>query len=549
MAKEKDFNDVLREDGEDAARAWHDGAERFDESKPKFQNGDGQEARTKTTHKPVIRLEAGKLHDIATQAERALLAAGASFYARAGEVVRPIVEEVPAFKGRKTKVVRLKAATADTLRDHLSRAAKWERYVIRQHKFVTTDPPSGVARIILARDGEWIFPRLVGVITTPTLRRDGSILSEPGYDPATLLLVAPPPMASIPEHPTRDDALAALAVLDELLREFPFVSDADHSVGLSALMTPVARGAMQVVPLHAVTAPTAGTGKSYIIDLASAIATGEIAPVIAAGRDEAETEKRLGAELMTGQPIISIDNLNGDLGGDFLCQAVERPVIKPRVLGRTETRRIENTVTIFGNGNNMHLIGDLGRRVMLCSLDANLERPELRQFRHDPLAMVLRDRGQYIASVLIIVRAYLAVGCPNECAPQASFEDWSRLIRSPLVWLGRTDPAETMENARGDDPDLSNLRTVVAAWCATIRANTRLSVGELKDEATKPSSDMSLANAFCAVASAPGRSYEIDAVRLGRWLGRNRGRIVGRLKIFGEKDPHSKQMRWWIDEP
>jgi putative DNA primase/helicase len=433
------------------------------------------------------------------------------------------------------------------LRDHLSRAAKWERYITGKHKFVATDPRSDVARVILARDGEWPFHRLVGVITMPTLRPDGSILSEPGYDRATgLLLVAPPPMPNIPEHPTRDDALAALGVLDELLREFPFVSHADHSVGLSALMTPVARGAMQVAPLHAVTAPTAGTGKSYIIDLASAIATGEIAPVMAAGRDEAETEKRLGAELMTGQPIISIDNLNGDLGGDFLCQAIERPIIKPRVLGRTETRRIENMVTIFGNGNNMHLIGDLGRRVMLCSLDANVERPELRQFRHDPLAMVLRDRGQYIASVLIIVRAYLAAGCPNECAPQASFEGWSRLIRSSLVWLDRTDPAETMENARGDDPDLSNLRSVVAAWQAAIGTKTALSAGELKDEATKPSSDMSLAKAFLPVASAPGRSYEIDAVRLGRWLGRNRGRIVDGFKIFGEKDPHSKQMRWGL---
>jgi hypothetical protein len=75
----------------------------------------------------------------------------------------------------------------------------------------------------------------------------------------------------------------------------------------------VARGAMQVVPMHANTAPEAGSGKSYLFDLASAIATGEIAPVIAAGRTEEETEKRLSAELMAAQPIVSIDNLNGSL--------------------------------------------------------------------------------------------------------------------------------------------------------------------------------------------------------------------------------------------
>jgi hypothetical protein len=39
MAKIIDINDVLREQGEDAARAFHDAAELFDENNPKFQGG------------------------------------------------------------------------------------------------------------------------------------------------------------------------------------------------------------------------------------------------------------------------------------------------------------------------------------------------------------------------------------------------------------------------------------------------------------------------------------------------------------------------------
>ena len=247
-------------------------------------------------------------------------------------------------------MVRLRSVGVDTIRDHLSRAARFQKYDGRAKKPVAIDPPHDIARTILARDGDWQhFLPLAGVITTPTLRPDGSILSEAGYDPATrLLLVDPPAMPPIPQRPNRDDALTAIAVLDALLTEFPFVNDASHAVALSALMTPVARGAMQVAPMHAFDAPEAGSGKSYLIDLASAIATGEIAPAIAAGRDEAETEKRLAAELMTGQPIISIDNFNGDLSGDFLCQVIERPLVKPRILGRSETQRIENTVSMYG---------------------------------------------------------------------------------------------------------------------------------------------------------------------------------------------------------
>ena len=500
--------------------------------------------------RPVITLQGGKLSENASKAEAALIAAGAPFYVRNGEIVRPIIENVRALKGRRTKTVRLRAVTADMVRDYLSRATKFEKYNARSKKFIEVDPPHDIANTLLGRDGNWNFPLLAGVITTPTLREDGSILSEPGYDPVTgLLLVAPPPMPPIPEHPNRDDALAGLALLDALLMEFPFVTAADRSVGLSALMTPVARGAMQVAPMHAVDAPEAGSGKSYLIDIASAIVTGEIAPAIAAGRNEEETEKRVAAELMTGQPIISIDNLNGELGGDLLCQAIERPIIKSRILGRSETQRIENTVTMFGNGNNFKVVGDMVRRVIRCSMDANMERPEERQFINDPVATVLADRGTYIVAVLTMVRAYLAAGCPDPRPTLLSFAGWSKLIRSTLVWLGRPDPVITIESARADDPTRSNLRAIVAAWEMTVGIGyeKRLTAGDLKATAcsTTDDPDMTLNKAISAVATAPGRS-EIDCVRLGRWLGRNKGRVVDKIKIFGEPDGHSKQMMWWL---
>ena len=73
-----------------------------------------------------------------------------------------------------------------------------------------------------------------------------------------------------------------------------------------------------------------------MVDIAAGISTGVACPVMAIGRDEAETEKRLGAALLAGQSLISIDNVNGELGGDALCQAVERPVVQIRILGRSK---------------------------------------------------------------------------------------------------------------------------------------------------------------------------------------------------------------------
>ena len=194
---------------------------------------------------PVIKLEAGELHNIATEAEDALMKAETPFYVRGEKLMRPVVDDLPASRGRRAKVARLAEVTEAAMIDRLSRSAIWMKYDARSKKNVMADPTSKVAATVLSRDGEWRFPRLSGVITTPTLRPDGTILSEAGYDAATqLLLLDPPIMPAIPDKPTRDSAQAALAFLDALLAEFPFADDASRSVALSALITPVIRGAV-----------------------------------------------------------------------------------------------------------------------------------------------------------------------------------------------------------------------------------------------------------------------------------------------------------------
>jgi hypothetical protein len=184
------------------------------------------------------------------------------------------------------------------------------------------------------------------------------------------------------------------------------------------------------------------------------------------------------------------------------------------------------------------------RRVIRSSLDANMERPELRQFKGDPVATVLADRGRYIAAVLTVVRAYLAADCPGLLPSLASFSDWSRLVRSAIVWLGRADPIMTMNAARDDDPARGNLRAVVAVWLAAIGPDRPLTVGDLL-KAGNGNDDFR--KALLTVARARRQDQEdIDALRLGRWLARNKGRVVDDYKIVGMLAGHSKQMEWQL---
>lgn len=498
---------------------------------------------------PTITIEAGELHNIATEAEDALIADATPFYVRGEKMVRPVTEDLPASHGRRTKVARLSEVSEAAMVDRLSRSANWIKWDARKKAYVAADPTPKVAATILSRDGEWRFPHLSGVITTPTLRPDGTILSEPGYDEATqLLLLDPPAMPTIPPRPTRKHAEGALKFLDALLDEFPFVDAASRSVALSALITPVVRGAVSVTPMHATTAPVPGSGKSYIIDLASAINSGERAPVLTAGRNEEETEKRLVAALLSGQTIISIDNVNGQLGGDALCQIIERPVVAVRPLGQSTFTKIESRASCFATGNNIQLVGDMTRRVVMCSLDPDVERPELRTFNANPFDTVLADRGKYVAAALVIVRAYVVAGFPGALPPLASFEDWSRLVRSALVWLGRTDPCETMNKARAEDPITSSLSNLFTCWHAAAGSAAR-SIAAVKDIA-------SLNDAFGGLLHANFREALVDVAddgrggvnskKLGHFLKRFEGRIIAGLKLLSEEDSHSKQKIWKV---
>lgn len=246
---------------------------------------------------------------------------------------------------------------------------------------------------------------------------------------------------------------------------------------------------------------------------------------------------------------MSIDNVNGELGGDMLCQMIERPLVDVRILGQSKLVRIESRATTFATGNNIRLVGDMTRRVLLCSLDPDMERPELRQFKGDPVAKVAADRGKYIAAALVVVRAYVVAGSPDLAPALASFEDWSRLVRSALIWLGCVDPLETMAKARGDDPVTSSLMALFGHWYKAADGIAR-TVGQLKQLAFEKDMAGNLARPdFAEVLStiAEGRSGDVNSTRLGKFLASYQGRIVDGLKLTCSDDGHAKQKLWKVD--
>lgn len=483
---------------------------------------------------PVITIEPGEIDRLATEGERAIKASPLPVYQRGGSLVRPISQEVPAAHGRTTVAASFQEITTPAMIDVLAQSAKWVVLNRRRRKVVPTDPPTMVAAIILSRAGYWTVPSVAGIITTPTLRPSGELLSAPGYDPETRLYhVADPSLGpvQVKDEPTRQDALEALALLNDLLDGFPFTGKADKAVAFSTLITPAVRGALPVVPLHAVRASTAGTGKSYLVDLASSIATGRPCPVATAAQREEETEKRIVGMILAGFPLVSIDNVNGALGSDLLCQVVERPLVRVRPLGGSEIVEIENRATFLATGNSLRVRGDMTRRTILCGLDAGVERPELRSFASKPVEIVMGNRAKYVSACLIIVRAYITAGLPDRLDPLASFYEWSALVRSALVWLGCADPVDTMEAAREDDPELADLREVLGLWQQHVGLDASVTALRLSERACERSFN-GLDNEWAApefrdaLLRIAGERGQVNTRRLASWIRNREGRIV-----------------------
>ena len=486
--------------------------------------------------RPIVQIIAGKRSEAIDAAEEHVIDRDGGLWQRGEFVVRVAPQEVDIGGGRKAQALRIATVGTQHMRNRFNLAVDLRKFDKRTDTWLSVDCPGDFADAYLERAGLWKLPVLTAVTTAPGLRPNGTLIERPGFDPATGVYYDPRGLQfpAVPVAPDRAAALAALDRIEGLIGSFDFIDEVSRSVALSAILTPLLRRAMSAAPMHGITAPVAGSGKSKIVDIAAILTTGHPAPVTALGQRDEETEKRLGAVLLAGDPIIAIDNAERAVGGEFLCQAVTQPLIATRILGTSSRLISGNTACWFATGNNLKFAGDMVRRSLMCRLDPGCERPELREFETpDPCVTALADRPVFVTAALTIARAFLVAGCPHTIAPLGSFEDWSKWVRDPLIWLGRPDPVDAMAEARRDDPQLAALVAVLEQWHQVIGA-APCTGRELADRAAQQVDGGWLHGEFrqALLSVAASTRDTISPVRLGRWLGQVKGRTVGGKRII-----------------
>jgi putative DNA primase/helicase len=374
---------------------------------------------------PTISYVDGALPAIVQEAEEYLIASEVPVYQRDGKIVR--VGRFPIHDGHPS--LSFVELTKDALVELFTTIIQWRKFDGRKGEEKVVNCPDRVAMTYQSRSGKWRLPVIRSIITTPTLRQDGSLLEEPGYDRVTGLYFDPQGIRfpSISVAPAKDDAHQALKYILGFVSEVPFVVDDDYgdinrSVFLSGLLSALVRPILPAVPLHGFNAPAAGSGKSILVNAITSVVTGSPASPISQGSEE-EMVKTLSSALQAGYRFISFDNCEHPLGGAVLCQAVSEPYLSLRVFGKTELKQISNTAMYFATANNLMFTGDMVRRALRCTIDAGCERPEERKFKTlRPDIAMANNRVEIVVAGLTILRAFFHAGCPKQSEPAGNFE-------------------------------------------------------------------------------------------------------------------------------
>jgi hypothetical protein len=385
---------------------------------------------------PIIVTSNRPLRDVSRDALAALVAANdpPTIFQRGGALVRvrrdergqPLIEPLgeAALRGRLARAANFLRVGADGSPRHVA-------------------PPLDVVRDLASIPGWPRVPSLAGLVGVPVLRPNGTVFAEPGFDSESGLYFAPAPglkVPPIPERPTVEDVTRALGLIGEALCDFPFGGAADRANAIALLLTPIVRPAIAgAVPLAVITAPSPGTGKSLLASLASIIATGRPAGVMAETTDDEEWRKRITTVLKATQNVALIDNIQRPLGSPVLAAMLTSDIWEDRLLQTNQTARLPQRTTWIATGNSVRLVGDLPRRAYAITLDSKMERPwERTGFRHPDLIRWAREsRGELLWSCLVLARHWVALGRPEAGVPAlGSFEEWARTLGGILGAAG-----------------------------------------------------------------------------------------------------------------
>lgn len=317
------------------------------------------------------------------------------------------------------------------------------------------------------------------------------------------------------------------AVLNDLVTDFPFATDADRENFFGLLLTPLLRPCISGnVPMHLVGSPLERSGKTKLCEeVFGGVILGEpLSALQFTGKDE-EWDKRVLPLLLSGQTLAHLDNLGEFVDSPVLCSMLTATKYQSRMLGVSKMVTVPNRLTIVASGNNVRSTGEIAKRIIPINLTPKEERPDTRtNFRHPELREYIRDvRSRVLEALFGAIQLWRGEGCPMSDRPVGGFEDWSKIVGGILHTLGfRSWLANRDEWVISTDDFSSDLSRLVERWAV-----------EYGSMAQPVSTLLALAESLEIFPDAlNGKTPRATQTMFGRRvLRRAAGRVVGEWKI------------------
>ncbi len=332
------------------------------------------------------------------------------------------------------------------------------------------------------------LPEPTGFTSVPFFTAEGQLVTTPGLHRPTGIFYQPAhgfQLPPIPEHPTARDVGMAVATLDAMVWQFPFKGrlgrhpymdlregcDWRNTAAFANMMafplTVLTRSLFHAVPLFLVDKPQTRTGATLMVQSWCYVLTGAWPSEAEWDGSESERRKFLTAILMTGAPIIFLDEVKDLKSPDLNKILTGKNARIGRVLGSTEITNPHNFSTFVATGNNPAFTKDMAGRMCRVRLDTHTCKPTEREdWEKDLQTWVPTNRVALLQALYVMVRAWFDAGKPQQSRMLNGFEPWSVSIGGILAHAGI---GEFLANKRDVEDDAETeeedeVEALLEAW-------------------------------------------------------------------------------------
>ena len=296
------------------------------------------------------------------------------------------------------------------------------------------------------------FNPLTGIVENPFIDANWNLMKKQGYNSKTGLFTILHRKLQLTQMDPKE-AYEYLAY--EVFDEFPFNTELDRAVAVSAMMTAVQRPTIAGdtgMPGFGIVSPIQSSGKTTLAQLISYAVFNRPVAASSWSDDDEELGKHILGILQEGHSCVLFDNISqgATIQSGRLANAMSNDIFGGRQLGENKTIQVPSSVIWLFTGNAVKFVGDFATRIYPITINPDMEDPNTRVFKRDDIGQWAMDNRKKIMSAILSI----VIGGKGmlEIGGSTRFKLWDKFVRRPLFNASGIDINDAVKNNQKDDP-------------------------------------------------------------------------------------------------